>query len=84
MLIFPIFRARLVLINPLILLGPQSRFGGKLLGIGVVCPHILDCSPKRVKGKNLSPDGRAKYLKYEWLVPTTGAQYSTMIGDHSK
>ena len=29
------------------LLGPQSRFGGKLLEIRVVCPHVCECGFKK-------------------------------------
>ena len=32
----------------LTLLGPQSHFGDKLLGIGLVCPEKRDCGSKRV------------------------------------
>ena len=31
------------------LLGPQSRFGDKLLIIRVLCPHIWECGAKGVK-----------------------------------
>ena len=31
----------------LTLLGPQSRFGDKLLVIRVFCPHIWECGSKR-------------------------------------
>ena len=31
-----------------LLLGPQSRFGGKLLIIKVLCPHIWECGAKGV------------------------------------
>ena len=33
----------------LTLIGPQSRFGDKLLIIYVPCPHAWDCGAKRVK-----------------------------------
>ena len=33
---------------PLSLLGPQSRFGDKLLISRVICPHIWKCGAKRV------------------------------------
>ena len=33
----------------LTLLGPQSRFGDKLLIIRVFCPHIRECGSERVK-----------------------------------
>ena len=33
----------------LTLLGPQSRFGDKLLELRVVCPQTRDCCSKRVK-----------------------------------
>ena len=36
------------IVNPL--LGPQSRFGDKLLTIRVLCPHIWECGAKRVNG----------------------------------
>ena len=35
----------------LTLLGPQSRFGDKLLMFRVNCPQIWECGSKRVKGK---------------------------------
>ena len=41
------------------LLGPQSRFGDKLLTIRVCCPHIWKCGSKRVNpvpGKRTSTD----------------------------
>ena len=37
------------MVPPLTLLGPQSRFGDKTLGIRVVCPQKRHCSPKRVE-----------------------------------
>ena len=33
----------------LTLLGPQSRFGDKLLIVRGFCPHIWECGSKRVK-----------------------------------
>ena len=33
----------------LTLLGPQFRFGDKILIIGVFCPHIWECGAKGVK-----------------------------------
>ena len=32
----------------LTLVGPQSRFGGKLLIIRVICPHVWECGAKGV------------------------------------
>ena len=32
-----------------LILGPQSRFGDKLLIIRGLCPHIWECGSKRVK-----------------------------------
>ena len=54
-------------LNPL---GPQSRFGDKLLIIKVFCPHIWECGSKRVKRmlnwKAVGPDGLpAELLKID-------------------
>ena len=40
----------------LTLLGPQSRFGGKLVIIRVLCPHIWECGAKGVKELYTSPN----------------------------
>ena len=42
------------------LLGPQPRFGDKLLGIGVNCPHIWNCGAKRVKSSSAGPSNSAR------------------------
>ena len=36
-------------VQGLTLLGPQSRFGGKLRVIRVLCPHIWECGANEVK-----------------------------------
>ena len=45
---------------PLTLLGPQSRFGDKLLIIRVLCPHIWECGAKGVKEGKKTPAVRLK------------------------
>ena len=39
----------------LTLLGPQSRFGDKVLTSRVFCPHIWECGSKRVKHRSFYP-----------------------------
>ena len=40
------------MLKGLTLLGPQSRFGDKLLIIRLLCPHVWECGSKRVNFKH--------------------------------
>ena len=72
---FVIFRNNISIptILGLTLLGPQSRFGDKLLLFRVICPHLWECGSKRVK--DCSPVLGTKYLQLEWFVPKTGLRF---------
>ena len=56
----------------LTLLGPQSRFGGKLLIIRVLRPHIWECAAKGVKACLNTPPfwdcSRAKNIGMQTMV----------------
>ena len=47
-------------------MGPQSRFGDKLLLIRVFRPHIWDCGAKRVKERGLSQTYWRRSAKYPY------------------
>ena len=48
-------------------LGPQYRFGDKLLIVWVLCPHIWDCGAKRVKRGASIYSGRTTIIIVERL-----------------
>ena len=50
--------------RPLTLLGPQYRFGDKLLIFRVFCPHIWECGSKRVNPVRLTFESEALRVFY--------------------